>query len=164
MPDRSSEFGGRCVPAHSWIFMNISWGISPFLSWHDNASFPMKNISSCYSLKISNAWIDFRRFFSLPFPLQCFPAILEEEFSGCGNERSIRFQLPLRGSWGIQVYIRGQKGSEVCIPCFHWHCWSFLSTLLSAWLFCHSISILSQSSGTEKFSNEFVAEFWQNLN
>lgn len=126
--------------------------------------FPWKTFLHVIFWKFQMLELTSKDFFSLPFPPQCFPAILEEEFSGCGNERSRRFQLPLRDSCGIQVYMRGLKGSEVCIPCFHWHRWSFLSTLLSAWLFCHSISILSQSSGTEKFSNEFVAEFWQNLN
>lgn len=51
MGGRSSEFGSSAL-MHIHEYMN-SWGVLSFLSWHDNTSFPMENVSSCYSLKIS---------------------------------------------------------------------------------------------------------------
>lgn len=80
MRGRSSEFGGRCAPAYSWIFTNTSWGVSPFLSWHNNTSFPMENISSCYSLKTSNAWIHFKTFFLCPCLHSVFQPSWKESF------------------------------------------------------------------------------------
>lgn len=105
MGARSSEFGGRCAPAYSWIFMNISWGVSLFLSWHDNASFPMKTFLHAIlwkfqMLELTLNYLSFKRFifrkifFLCPCHHRVFQPCWKESFQAVEMEGQEDFSCP----------------------------------------------------------------------
>lgn len=118
MGGRSSEFGGRCAPVYSWIFINISLGVSPYLSWHNISSFPVENISLCYSLKNLNAWIDFKTFFLCPCHHSIFQPSWKESFQVLEMEGQEGFSYPWETVGVYRLTSEDGKGERCASPVF----------------------------------------------